>query len=548
MLNDELLQFPDPVCPPIERSTSFHQLQTLRTLLERDYLAKADWHFAIRDILEMVSTSLGQISPMLAFWDGDSNAWTGIRVDGQELREEQISTYGSRSVLEWVRIHNAPLMTLEDEQLRSADSICSLQVGSIIAVPLYWLEETEGRPHRVFAGCLYAHRLLARAPFLPADVQLAQDIARIAQPVLNLLRRFQHLKQDLEAERLHRERLQLAQATEYSLGNYRTRDSNFHRTVLEPLKRACNATRLNVMLLGPSGSGKSYLAEAVHYAGSRRGGPFVVLDCAQVTSVETLGAELFGYSADSGYHHSPRQGRQGKARLAHQGTLFIDEIGCLPLELQQKLLRLIERGTFCPLGTSVEVTVDVQIVAATNEDLEARVLEGRFRQDLFWRLNELVVRLPPLSERAVDIPDLAQNFLMRACERANRPEIRKLSPHARHRLVSNDWSLSGNIRGLEQTLLRSVMMAPPGTAQLEKEHVLLPTPTRAPAAFSPAYPVKPEIENEPAPGSSLETIKQAIRQHGYATSAARSLGMTHRQLTWQLQRAGLNVRDVLAQR
>lgn len=533
---------------PFERGAASFQLQILRTLLERDYLVGADWDVAIRDLLDMVAIALGPVNSMLGLWSPADLRWSAFTPDGQEHDEAQISRFGSKSVLEWVRAHNKPLLTLEDEKLLSAESISTLQVGSIMAAPVHWLEESNGKPCRVFAGCLYVHRTQERADFSPSDVQLLLDITRIAQPVLNLLKRFQHLKRDLEAERGERERLQHAAAAEYRLGNFRTLDSNFHRTVLGPLHRAGAASRLNVLLLGPSGSGKSHLAEAIHHNGSRQNGPFVVLDCAQVTSVETLSAELFGYAADSGYHNAPRHGRHGKARLAHQGTLFIDEIGCLPLELQQKLLRLIERGSFCPLGTSAEVTVDVQIIAATNEDLEAGVNERRFREDLFWRLNELVVRLPPLNERELDIPGLANTFLARARERTNRPEIQALSPQAMHRLLNHDWSSSGNIRGLEQTILRSIVLAPPGIPTLDAEHLRFPNPART-ISVSPPPPRKTPVEPDPeTAGLSLESIKEAIRQHGYATSAARSLGMTHRQLTWRLERAGLSVRDVLAQR
>jgi transcriptional regulator with GAF, ATPase, and Fis domain len=549
MQHDELLAHSDAGIPFTDRTSAVYQLQTLRTLLERDYSANPDWLFTVRNILEMVSTSLGQAQTMLAFWDDVSHTWNVTLSDGTELQGELISTYGSTAVLEWVRHHRQPLLTLEDELLHDSHSVTMLQMGSIIAVPLYWLEEREGQPQRIFAGCLYAHRTHTRDPFLPADVQLTQDIAHLTQPILNLLHRFQQLKQALELERSERERLQNAHATVFSLGSYRTRDAQLQRTVLEPLKRACNARWLNVLIMGPSGSGKSHLAEAVHYSSSRKQGPFVVLDCSQITSAETLGAELFGYTPDSGYHNAPRHGRQGKARLAHQGTLFIDEIGCLPLELQQKLLRLIERGSFCPLGSSVDITVDVQIIAATNETLESCVRERRFREDLFWRLNELVVRLPPLNERAVDIPELAQLFLADACQRLDWPSPMTLSAQAQHRLLTFDWSQTGNIRGLEQTILRSVLLAPQGSRVLDGEHIRLPHAAVLPAPPpEPHHPAMPENDFKSAASLTLEHIKQAIREHGYATAAARSLGLSHRQLTWQLQRAGLSVREILAQR
>src|SRR5262249_35425080 len=143
-----------------------------------------------------------------------------------------------------------------------------------------------------------------------------------------------------------------------------------------------------LLLLGPTGSGKTYLAQAYHSESSRRNGPFVVLDCAQTLSPETLGPELFGYAKNSGYANTPKAGLKGKAELAHHGTLFLDEIGALPSDLQQTLLRLVEEGVYSPLGSSENRRVDLQIIAASNEDLEALVHRGGFREDLYHRLRE----------------------------------------------------------------------------------------------------------------------------------------------------------------
>jgi transcriptional regulator with PAS, ATPase and Fis domain len=190
-----------------------------------------------------------------------------------------------------------------------------------------------------------------------------------------------------------------------------------------------------------------------------------------VTSAETLSAELFGYAPSSGYSNAPPKGRPGKAQLAHGGTLFIDEIAALPADLQQKLLRLIQSGTYSPLGSAEELQADLQVIAATNEDLRELVAQRRFREDLYWRIRELTIQLPPLTRRPADVPDLARKFLDAAGRRYGRPELEGYTEAALAALVRYDWSQAGNIRGLEHTVNRAVLLAPPGTRRLEAEHL-----------------------------------------------------------------------------
>lgn len=254
------------------------------------------------------------------------------------------------------------------------------------------------------------------------------------------------------------------------------------------------ANKVGILILGPSGSGKSFLARAFHYESARRSKPFVVFDCSQVTSTETLGAELFGYAPRSGFG-APTEGRPGKAQLAHEGTLFIDEIGSLPLELQQRLLRLIQDGRFSPLGTGTEQEVDIQVIAGTNADLGAMVQQRRFREDLYWRIRELVVVLPPLNKRPADIPLLANRFLASACERFGQKKKIEIADDALLALTAVDWSTAGNIRGLEHTINRSVLLAGPD------KHLL----AAADIAFDPLFDFQPAgtAQNCPSPEPQL---------------------------------------------
>ena len=197
--------------------------------------------------------------------------------------------------------------------------------------------------------------------------------------------------------------------------------------------------------------------------------------------------------------------------------------------------------------------MDIQVVSATLEDLPSWVKSRRFREDLFWRLSDLVVQLPALSERKADIPALAQDFLDQARHRTGRRDILSLRDDAIKTLVDFPWERAGNIRGLERSIFRSLLMAPPNTRRLGRQHLELQdleaTPQSAPSPTSPPPPTVAATGTEPRLGireqGELETIKAAIRKHRRATDAARELGMTYRELTWRLHKVGLSIKMVL---
>jgi len=455
-------------------AVSAHHLQVLRGLLSRDYLTRADWSWALKDLAQMAKEALHASEALVALAD-EGGRWTAVTSDGGRLTGEEISRRGSLAVLEEIRKHGEPLLTsglvalgVDSESLRLHD------VGSVLAVPVRFWDVHRESPERTLGGCLYTHRTRHEDPFSEADVDLMVDITRIVEPTLNLLRYLTNVETDLMASRLALEELRSAEAgTPHRLGDYVTHDADFARNVIATLKRVSSAQRVGLLILGPTGSGKSHLAQAYHYESPRRNGPFVILDCSQVTSAETLTAELFGYGPNSGFSNAPPKGRAGKAQLAHGGTIFIDEIGSMPLDLQQKLLRLIQEGTFSPLGASDEHAVDIQVIAASNEDLRRLVKTKRFREDLFWRIGEVTIELPPLDKRTADIPHLARAFLEKAKARYGRSDIQGLSPTALDALSRHAWSRAGNVRGLEHTVNRSVLLAPAGTRLLDAEAVEL---------------------------------------------------------------------------
>lgn len=206
-----------------------------------------------------------------------------------------------------------------------------------------------------------------------------------------------------------------------------------------------------ILILGESGTGKELVARAIHENGSRREKPFVPVDCGSLTPT-LVESELFGYV--KGSFTGAAQDKPGLLRVADGGTLFLDEIGELPIDLQVKLLRVLQEREITPVGGTKSRPIDVRIVAATNRDLDEEIREGRFRQDLFYRLNVIAIKIPPLRLRKSDIPLLLNYFLKMHCIPGD--PLKKFSSQAQERLIAYDWP--GNVRELQNIVQRAVAL------------------------------------------------------------------------------------------
>ncbi len=284
------------------------------------------------------------------------------------------------------------------------------------------------------------------------------------------------------------------------------------------LNLACQVARADVAVLisGPNGAGKERIAEIIQANSQVAGGPFVVLNCGALPS-ELIEAELFG--ADAGAYTGATKAREGKFEAADGGTLFLDEIGNLPLAGQMKLLRVLETGRFERLGSNRERQVKVRVISATNADLPAMIRAGSFREDLFYRLNVIELRVPPLAARPGDILPLARSFL---------GEGKALDACAQAALLAHAWP--GNVRELKNVMARAGLLARGDTIAAAD----LGLPAAAPPGTLPGAPAG--VESEP----DRDDIAQALaRAGGVVAQAAAELGLSRQALYRRMERLGI---------
>jgi len=212
--------------------------------------------------------------------------------------------------------------------------------------------------------------------------------------------------------------------------------------------------RSTILVQGDSGTGKELVAKAIHASSGRADAPFVAINCGNIPS-DLLESEIFGHA--KGAYTGATSSKKGLFEVADGGTLFLDEVATISLETQAKLLRVIQEREFRRLGGLENIKVDVRIIAATNRDLQAAVEQGTFRDDLYYRLNVIVIKLPPLQERSEDVPVLVDHFIKRYCEE-NEKELCVLEPSALKVLMDYHWP--GNVRELENVIERAVVLAP----------------------------------------------------------------------------------------
>ena len=364
------------------------------------------------------------------------------------------------------------------------------------------------------------------AAFQEADVHFLQLVAnQVAVAVENALafQEIEALKDKLAKEKAY---LEDEVRTEHNFGDI-VGESKTLRDVLKKVETVA-PTDSTVLICGETGTGKELIARAVHDLSPRKARTFVKLNCAAIPT-GLLESELFGH--EKGAFTGAIAQKIGRFELANGGTLFLDEVGEIPLELQPKLLRVLQEQEFERLGGTRTIRVNVRLVAATNRDLGSMVAENRFRSDLYYRLNVFPLDLPPLRQRPDDIPRLVRHFTQRFARRMGRA-IETISSEVMDALVRYPWP--GNVRELQNVIERAVILSKGSTLQVSLADLRSPVANGFAPADTPVTLLDAEREH------IVETLRQTNWVLGGPRGAAARLGMKRTTLHWKMQKLGIS--------
>jgi len=411
-----------------EISRVINSIQNTENLLER-----------VMDLaMEHLSAERGFL--LIRFPDEEGQLDFTVRVARNITREsisdqKQVST----SVVNAVLTQGEPILSfdaMDDERFDDARSIITQRIRSVACVPL--------RIREKLIGAIYVDSRTARGRFTRESLDFLAAFANLAAIAIENARLYENLQ--AENKQLRREVQQM-----YSFEGIVGR-SKAIKEVLNLITRVVD-TDVSVLILGESGTGKELIARAIHYNSRRKNQPFVAVNCSAIPET-LLESELFGHK--KGSFTGAVSDKKGLLESANGGTIFLDEIADISPAMQAKLLRVLQEREIRRVGETEKRSIDVRVISATNKDILKEVKEGRFREDLYYRLNVLPIHLPPLRERRDDIPLLAEYFLKRACAQHGRA-ISCILPEALDRLINYPWP--GNVRELENTIERAVVLA-----------------------------------------------------------------------------------------
>ena len=453
-----------------------------------------------------------------------------LLTDGKSKLDDFASTFGwdrqagpqttvriSRAIINQVLSAGEAILSnniMESEAFGENESLMISQTRALLAVPIILMSRN--------LGVVYLSTSDAAAKFDEDHLQLVSAIAGIAAVALENVRQLEWLESENRrlTEEINIERSMVGEGK-------RMRDVYQFIAKVAP-------TDSTVLIRGESGTGKELAASSIHQNSSRAGKPFVAINCAALTET-LLESELFGH--EKGAFTGAVAQKKGKFEVADGGTIFLDELGEMSLVLQAKLLRVLQEQEFERVGGTRPIKVDVRLVAATKRDLESAIKDGGFRQDLYYRLNVVSLKLPPLRERREDIPLLASYFATKYANKCKR-QVRGIAPEARALLTAYDWP--GNVRELENAIERAVVLGSTDLIRPEDlpEAVLETEPESASVNVSIAN------YHETIKETKKQLILKAIAQSdGNITEAARLLGVQANYLHRLI--SNLNLRDAI---
>ncbi len=494
-----------------------------------------------------ILSALLEVSKVLnSSFDLEKNLLRVMHVLGDFLEMERGSVFLLENVTKELRIVAAHGLTKDQRErgkYKMGEGIVGrvLEKGSALIVPdigkePLFLNKTGSRIRRdgisflcvpikfkgESMGVLSADRIFKdRAITVDEDIRVLEIVASIIAQYVILWKHYKESEQE-------REKLRLELKGRYSLPNV-IASSDKMQEVLEAVHRVANS-KATVLLFGESGTGKELIAKAIHYMSPRLKGPFIKFNCASIPE-GLLESELFGH--EKGAFTGAMNARKGRFELASGGTILLDEIGDLPINLQPKILRVLQEKEFERVGGERTVKVDVRLIAATSRNLEELVSKGKFREDLYYRLNVVPLCMPPLRERKEDIPFLVEHFFRRFNEE-NKKNV-SISPEAVMLLVNYTWP--GNVRELENTIERLVVMA--DGKVIGPSELPINLKLRVPKDVLQKDSLKAGIEE-----IEKSNILYALDRTGWIQSkAARMLGITPRQIGYKMRKYNIDLPD-----
>jgi Nif-specific regulatory protein len=447
---------------------------------------------------------------------------TRVRGDAQPVGPIPVARSVYRRVVsERAAILAADAMT----DVGHTESMLGASIRSTIAVPLWRGEE--------ILGVIQIDNRQSTGVFVPGDLELVAVLAHNASLAVANARLVKRLRAAEERARKEAQFLKGREQERRTGGRGQQEivgQSSAMKQLLAQLQKVVD-TRVTVLVEGETGVGKELVAAAVHYRSKRRDKLFVSQNCAAMPE-NLLESELFGHK--KGSFTGAHEDKKGLFEIADGGTLFLDEVTEMPLSLQSKLLRALQEGEIRPVGAAHERKVDVRIVAATNRNLEKEVAEGRFREDLYYRLKVFPLRVPPLRERREDVPLLAQHFLERFARELGKP-VAGFSQQAMELLQSYDWP--GNVRELQNEVQRLAIQTDPGA--FVTPDLLSPRVRQIEGVLERVRPAKGTLK-EMMDQIERWLLIEALREHdNNKTAAAKALGITREGLHKKLRGFGL---------
>lgn len=453
---------------------------------------------------------------------------------GLTPQERALSSYAvgegiTGKVLATRKIALVPDVSQEPEYLAKTTDIATLRAERVayIAIPIQTDEVT--------TGVLTVHRTNPTTPLLESDLTLLSIFAALIQQALRIDQFIKDKTQTLADENRSLRAALTEQKTAYGIIG----ESKVLRAAVKVALQAADS-QATIMLNGESGTGKEKFARMIHVASVRKDKPFITVNCAAIPE-SLLESELFGH--EKGAFTGAINQKFGKFEAAHEGTLFLDEIGDMHIDLQAKLLRTLQERTVQRVGATNEIAVDVRVIAATHRNLKELIGEGRFRLDLYYRLNVLPIELPPLRDREGDVRLLALYFLQRANQRHGRNAI--FGADVLSLLEQYNWP--GNIRQLENVIERAVILVETGVIGeasmrgfLESESQNEPcAPMGAAADHTAKYAFGGRPYMRVQDGDRTLILETLAASRGNKTQAALALGFTPRQLQYRMNKLGI---------